>query len=142
MRRLVLWLAASMLGCAPTLEEQVAGTWAVDADAWLADPSLRALPAEVRRSLDPIARSMVAEARFTFESDRCARIVAGRIRAVSCVADGQEKGALVLRETAPDGLVDWIRLWPEGDRMRMIQGSQSLPLRRADAAEAGPDSVK
>ena len=57
-----------MLGCAPTLEEQVAGTWAVDADAWLADPSLRALPAEVRRSLDPIARSMVAEARFTFDA--------------------------------------------------------------------------
>lgn len=142
MPRLALALAALLLGCAPALEEQVAGTWEIDADAWLADPSLAALPADVRASLDAIARGMTEETRFAFEPDRCVRIVAGRIRTSPCVADGREKGALVLRETAPDGGIDWIRLWPEGDRMRMQRGSRTLPLRRADAAEAGPDSVK
>lgn len=131
--------ALALLGCSPSLEEQAAGTWAVDPAPWLADPELAAASAPARAALDPIVRGMVRETRFVFEPGRCVRRVAGRERVHRCVTEGVERAALVLRETAPDGAVDWIRLRPDGDRMRMTRGPRTLPLVRVGSDPPGAE---
>lgn len=130
-------VALALLGCSPSLEEQARGVWAVDPAAWLADPDLAGVGGSARAALDPIARGMVGETRFVFEPGRCVRRIAGRERVHRCVAEGVERGALVLRATAPDGAVDWIRLRPYGDRMGMTRGARTLPLVRVGSGAQG-----
>lgn len=137
-----LTLALTFIGCGPDPEARIAGPWAVDAERWLADPSLAPLPEPVRDALEPIARGQAAALRFRFGDGRCERRVASRDASTPCAMHDVEQGTVVLRATTDSGVPDWIRIRPDGDRAQLTWGDRTLPLRRVEAPgrEASLDS--
>lgn len=127
----LLWLA--LAGCSPDPESRIAGTWVVDVERWLAGPHPTRLHAAVRAPVEDIARAQVAALRFDFSDGECRRTVAGRSVTVPCRVHTVDRDTVVLRATRADGVVDWIRVTPDGPQSRITWGGRPLPVRRLDA---------
>lgn len=135
--RAVLAAALALTACGPPGDAPLRGTWRVDAAGWLADPTLAEAAPAARAALESIARGLVDDLRFTFDGQRCVRRVAGREEVHRCVFEAVDRGVVVLRATAPDGGVHFVRARPEGDRLALEWRGRRLPLARV-APGAGP----
>lgn len=122
-------LALLALGCGDAPMDAVAGRWAVDADAWLADPALAESAPAGRAAVAALGRAMVQETVFEIGDGRCARVVAGRVEAHGCRFERADRG-VVLRATRPDGAVHFVRARPGEAGMSLTWEGLTLPVRR------------
>ncbi len=126
-------LVFALAGCGPDPEAQIAGRWAVDTERWLADERLAELPSTTRATLGSLAGGLVADLHFSFGDGQCRRTVAGRTLSLPCRVHTAERGTVVLRATAADGVVEWLRITPAGPAPRLEWGGRTLPIRRQAA---------
>lgn len=131
---LAVSLVAFSWGCGPDAESRITGTWVVDVDRWLADPSLIGIPANTEAALVDVAGGLVTGVEFAFEPGRCTRRIAGRSATFECRVHDVEQETVVLRLTLEDDAVEWVRMTPEPAGARVTWGGRTMPVRRVSAA--------
>lgn len=128
-------LALACASCSDGPLDVIGGTWAIDADPWLADPSLETMRSDDRHSLDPLARDMARSTRFTFTDDRCVQTVMGRERSWRCRPMRVDRGTAVLEAIDDAGTLTFVRGSPREGGLWLEWSGRRIPLRRVGSVD-------